>query len=82
MNIKEFKDYLENIPDDYDIELGKIIVSDVISDDETEDYTVILDFPIWGIAVREKDKHCRLIFGSKDLNKDLIEKHYGKMERI
>lgn len=66
MNIKKLKEYLADVPDDYEVEFGKFMSFDKANDD-LADYTIIFDLPIIGLAQSESDKHARFILaGAKE----------------
>ena len=57
MNIKTLKEYLQDVPDDF-----QVCLSNAVAFGEKEEaYEVILDFPIVGIAVNEEDSELRFI---------------------
>lgn len=74
MKIKNLKEQLKNIPDDYEINLSKFFIIDT-----EEEYTAILDIPLCPIiAVDKEQKHVRfLVYADEDFN---LLKEIGKLE--
>jgi hypothetical protein len=83
MKVKSLKKYLKDVPDNYDVELGSVYL--FVCTKPNEEYEIILDNPIIGIAKHEESKHLRFMLDSKDLNKrtkGYFTKNLGKIKRI
>ena len=80
MKVKELKNYIKDLPDDYDIELCSYVRMPDKSKllDADQKFIPINDAPIIGIAKRDEKKEVRFVvmeneiahFGSGDFAKD------------
>jgi hypothetical protein len=75
MKIKQLKDSIAKLPDDANVELGKILAIDTLKErGERDAYEVVLDLPIIGIAHEEASNEARFVV---ELNKGVMA--FGKI---
>lgn len=86
MTIKELREHIKNIPDDYEVKTGSYYVKEGEEHVQyfaahNEKFIPVNDESILGIAVRDDKKEIRIIgvqkqvrhFGSGDFSKDTVE---------
>lgn len=56
MNIKQLKEYIKDIPDEYEVNFSRVFVLD-----EKEELTAVLDVPIVGVTKSEEAEHVRFV---------------------
>lgn len=78
MNVGTLKEFIEEIPDDYEVELSKFIVLD---DKEEGPFEMFYDVPICGVAKHEEAKHLRFMIESNEKTLKSL-KEYGEIKRL
>jgi hypothetical protein len=60
VNVKTLRDKLAEVPDDYEVEIGRFMAMDIASE-HGQLYQIKLDFPMTGIAVCHEGKELAFI---------------------
>jgi len=72
MKKKHLMEAFEGLPDDADIELSKLMAFD--DEEMSNEYTVILDYPILGIAYNKDSNEIRFVVAAEDDSKAMLMK--------
>ena len=57
MKVKDLIQHLQELPEDYSVELSKVLTLD----DKNDAFEITLDFPIVGLAINDEAKDCNLV---------------------
>lgn len=75
MKVKDLKELLKDIPDDYNL---CISAAEFVTTEENENFELIFDTPISGIAVNDSDKELRFAFVEKKYKDGFHLARFGK----
>lgn len=84
MIAKDLKDLLAGVPDDYKLEVGKMVALDLgdVGDEAPDAFKMRLDFPLIGVAVGEKDKSLTFIVGGHGAESMAWLVKFGDVEKV
>ena len=75
MTVKELKESLKDIPDDYNLILNTILVHE--EENDPESFTATLHCPITGMAYADEKKECLFMINKDQKDVDWFEKNLG-----